>query len=78
MDEQQTDWSGCSLVERVAGRLSGAAVLRGTRMPVQGIVDNYDAGLTPAEVAAAFDVSLADVSVILAYRDGRHGRSARP
>ena len=78
MDKQQTDWSGCSLVERVAGRLSGAAVLRGTRMPVQGIVDNYDAGLTPAEVAAAFNVSLADVSAILAYRDGRHGRSARP
>ncbi len=38
-------------------------------MPVQGIVDNYDAGLTPAEVAETFDVPLADVSAILAYRD---------
>ncbi len=76
MDEQQTDWSGCSLVERVAGRLSGTAVLRGTRMPVQGIVDNYDAGLTPTEVAETFNVPLADVSMILAYRDGRHGRPA--
>ena len=76
MDERQVDWGECSLVERVAGRLSGAAVLKGTRMPVQGIVDNYDAGLTPAEVAATFDVPLADVSAILAYRDGRDGRAA--
>ena len=76
MDERQVDWSGCGLVERVAEHLSGAAVLKGTRMPVQGIVDNYDAGLTPAEVAAAFDVPLDDVGAILAYRDGRHGRSA--
>jgi uncharacterized protein (DUF433 family) len=45
------DWSGCDLVERVPGKYSGAPVLRGTRIPPEAIVGNYDAGLSVDEVA---------------------------
>ena len=38
------DWSQCPAVERVPGRMSGAWVLRGTRMPVATIFDNLEAG----------------------------------
>ena len=38
------DWSQCPAVERVADKVSGAWVLRGTRMPVATIFENLEAG----------------------------------
>jgi len=38
------DWSQCSAVESVPGKVSGAWVLRGTRMPVATIFENLEAG----------------------------------
>ena len=38
------DWSQCPAVERVPGKVSGAWVLRGTRMPVSTIFENLEAG----------------------------------
>ena len=50
------DWSGCELVETVPGKVSGAPVLVGTRIPVAAIVDNYEAfleeGSSPEEAIA--------------------------
>jgi uncharacterized protein (DUF433 family) len=38
------DWSLCPAVERVPGKVGGAWVLRGTRMPVATIFENLEAG----------------------------------
>jgi uncharacterized protein (DUF433 family) len=38
------DWSQCDAVESVPGKVSGAWVLRGTRMPVSAIFENLAAG----------------------------------
>jgi len=38
------DWSQCSAVESIPGKVSGAWVLRGTRMPVSIIFENLEAG----------------------------------
>ncbi len=38
------DWSQCAAVESVPGKVSGAWVLRGTRMPVSVIFENLEAG----------------------------------
>jgi uncharacterized protein (DUF433 family) len=40
------DWSECSSVERVPGRLSGAWVFKGTRLPVRTLFENLEAGAT--------------------------------
>ena len=37
------DWSQCGAVESVPGKVSGAWVLRGTRMPVAAIFENIEA-----------------------------------
>ena len=38
------DWSKCEAAESVPGKLSGAWVLRGTRMPVSAIFENLATG----------------------------------
>ena len=38
------DWSQCPVVESVPGKMSGAWVLKGTRMPVSAIFENLEAG----------------------------------
>lgn len=38
------DWSQCPAVESVPGKVSGAWVLRGIRMPVSAIFENIEAG----------------------------------
>jgi len=38
------DWSRCPAVESVPGKVSGAWVLKGSRMPVSAIFENLEAG----------------------------------
>jgi uncharacterized protein (DUF433 family) len=38
------DWSQCPVVESVPGKVNGAWVLKGTRMPVSAIFENIESG----------------------------------
>lgn len=49
------DWSQCPAVERVPGRVSGAWVLRGTRMPVSTIFENLEAGASIDDILKWFE-----------------------
>ena len=54
------DWSDCPLVEVIPGKVSGAPLLKNTRLPVDAITGNYDAfrdeGLSPdAAIAETLD-----------------------
>ena len=49
------DWSQCAAVESVPGKLSGAWVLRGTRMPVATIFQNLEAGASLDDILCWFD-----------------------
>jgi uncharacterized protein (DUF433 family) len=40
------DWNECSVVERVPGRVSGAWVFKGTRVPVRALFENLEEGAT--------------------------------
>jgi uncharacterized protein (DUF433 family) len=61
------DWSECPLVEIDPEIQSGAPVLRGTRMPVSAIVDNFDYGESAADIAQLFEIPLEPVEAVLAY-----------
>lgn len=63
------DWTQCEIVERVIGRLSGVPVLRNTRLPVDAILANYDAGLDAAQVAEIYEIPLDAVVTILRFRE---------
>lgn len=61
------DWSQCSLVEVNPNVHSGAPVLRGTRMPVSAIVDNFDFGVSVAEISEQFEIPQDRVQEVLTY-----------
>ena len=58
------DWSQCIDVESVPDRCGGAWVVRGTRIPVQGILDNAE-DCTPEQAPRSVPLSL------------RYGRQSR-
>lgn len=64
---EKVDWSECPLVEVKPGVHSGAPVLRGTRMPVSAIIDNFDYGISVAEIAEQFEIPEDLIEAILTY-----------
>ena len=64
---EKIDWSQCAWVETNPRVQSGAPVLRGTRMPADAIVDNFDYGVTADEISEQFEIPLEDVKTILTY-----------
>ena len=38
------DWNQCPAVERVRGKVSGAWLFKGTRVPVAALFENFEAG----------------------------------
>jgi len=63
----QLDWSQCTAVESIPGKVSGAWVLKGTRMPVQTIFENLEAGLSVKELTEVFDVTEEEVKAVLHF-----------
>jgi uncharacterized protein (DUF433 family) len=61
------DWSQCPAVESVPGKLSGAWVFKGTRMPVQTVFENLEAGLSVEEITDVFDVTPEEVKAVLHF-----------
>ena len=49
------DWSHCSAVESVPGKMSGAWVFRNTRMPVAAVFENLEDGVTIDELVELYD-----------------------
>lgn len=62
------DWSSCSAVERDPGRVSGAWVFRGTRIPVAALFENLEDGASIQDFVQWFPgVSLEQVRAVLEH-----------
>jgi uncharacterized protein (DUF433 family) len=62
------DWTACSAVERDPGKLSGAWVFRGTRVPVSALFENLEGGATVEQFIQWFPgVSRAQVDAALEH-----------
>jgi len=61
------DWSQCRAVESIPGKLSGAWVFRGTRMPVKTVFENLEAGMSVDEITEVFDVTPKEVQAVLHF-----------
>lgn len=61
------DWSQCPAVESIPGKVSGAWVLRDTRMPVSLIFENLEYGATIEEIIENYNVTREEVQAVLAF-----------
>ena len=61
------DWSECPAVESIPGKVSGAWVFRGTRMPVAIVFQNLEAGATVEEVMEWFDLTREQITTVLDF-----------
>ena len=64
---EQVDWTDCPLVEVVPGKVNGVPILKGTRMPADGIVSNFQTGSPVKEISENFDIPEQTIWAILAY-----------
>ena len=61
------DWSHCPAVESIPGKVSGAWVFCGTRMPVATVFENLEAGASIEEIAEWFDITPEQVTAVLEF-----------
>ena len=59
------NWTDCPVIEQIPGKMSGAPVLRRTRIRPEDIVGNAEMGV--AWVAEAFGIPEEDVRTVLAF-----------
>ena len=60
------DWSQCPAVESIPGKVSGAWVFRGTRLPVATVIENLE-DLSFEEVMEQFDVTREQIRSVLDF-----------
>lgn len=61
------DWHGCEAVQFNPRKLSGRATVGETRMDADGVLDNYEDGLTVEEIAGSYGVDRRAVETIIAF-----------
>ena len=71
------DWSQCSAVGRIAGKVSGAWLFQGTRVPVKALFENIEGGATVDEFLEWFQgVTRNQVDAVLEHPTPR--QAAKP
>jgi uncharacterized protein (DUF433 family) len=60
------DWSQCPAVESIPGKVSGAWVFKGTRLPVATVIENLE-DLSVDEVIEQFDVTREQITAVLDF-----------
>ena len=60
------DWSQCAAVESIPGKVSGAWVFKGTRLPVATVIENLE-DLSIDEVIEQFDVTREQIMSVLEF-----------
>lgn len=64
------DWTQCSVVERVPGKVSGAWLFKGTRVPVRALFENLEGGATVEQFLEWFPgVSREQVLAVLKFAE---------
>lgn len=63
------DWSQCPAVERGAGKVSGAWLFKGTRVPVRALFENLEDGARVDDFLEWFPVTRQQVGLVLQHAE---------
>ena len=70
--DNEIDWTGCELVERVPGRVSGRPTVRGTRILADTIVQDAELGSPLEEIHENYpDLAVSVIERLLAFANAR-------
>ena len=70
------DWTKFELAMTDPRYMHGVAVFRDEpRMPVQAVLDNLDDGMTPAEIASAYQIDIGLVDAVKKFAQKQCGVS---
>jgi uncharacterized protein (DUF433 family) len=66
------DWTGCELVERIPGKAAGKPVVKGTRIPADTVVIDFELGSPVEEIHENFPTLPVDTILkLLAFADNQ-------
>ncbi len=68
------DWSQCSAVESIPGKVSGAWVFKDSRLPIAVVFENLEYGSSIEEIMENYRVTREQIQAVLAFA----ARSAAP
>ncbi|MEP7364900.1 MAG: DUF433 domain-containing protein [Acidobacteriota bacterium] len=72
------DWSGCDLVERIPGKVSGRPTVRGTRILADTIVQDAELGSPVEEIHENYpDLSVSLIRDLLSFAQSHGQRHTR-
>ena len=61
------DWRGCGAVQFDPLKMGGRGNVDGTRMLADSVIENYDDGMSPEEIAESYHVDLHPVRQIIGF-----------
>ncbi len=61
------DWSRCPAVESIPGKVSGAWIFKGTRMPVSLVFENLEAAATIEDLMEWFHLRREQIVAVLEF-----------
>ena len=62
------NWDNCKDIERVHGKMGGQAVIKGTRLRAQTLVDNFEAGSSIEEITENWpEIPKSMISRVIGY-----------
>ena len=61
------DWTDCPEVETIPRKVSGVPLLKGTRLPADTVLSNFEAGSPVDEIADNFDMPEQTIRDLLLY-----------
>jgi uncharacterized protein (DUF433 family) len=65
------DWNGCEIVEAVPGKVSGAPIIRGTRVQADTVLESHQLGESVEEIAYSYDLNPEDIRKVLSFAVSR-------
>jgi uncharacterized protein (DUF433 family) len=66
--DSDIDWTGCELVERIPGKVSGRPIVRGTRILADTIVEDAELGSPLEEIHENYpDLSMTAIQQLISF-----------
>lgn len=71
------DWSDCEFVEVIPGKVSGASLVVGTRVPADFVIESFNTGSSVAEIREDYPrISEQTILRLIRFAEERRAASA--